>query len=133
MDLAHWGFDRWPFQHARATSFNSVGAAHDEALARLLFLIDERRRCGLLIGGTGTGKSCLFRQVRSYAERKGRCSLAIDATGMDAAELAWQLECQLLVDDNHASPIRSWSQIQQSLSNHRLVGQPVVVLLDHFD
>lgn len=134
MDLAHWGFDRWPFSHPRATGFRTVGVAHEEALARLLFLVDERRRCGWLVGSAGTGKSCLFRQVKSYAERHGRCCLSIDTTAIGDADIATQLECQLLADRGDInSPSQSWSHVQQCFLNLALVGQPIVVLLDQFD
>ncbi len=134
MDLAYWGFDRWPFARQRTMNQSRLGASHEEALARLLFLVDERRRCGLLTGGAGTGKSCLFRRVMSYAQRRGRFCLEIDATGVGATELAGRIAEQLLADcDPPATPARCWSLIQQQLANQALVGQPVVVLVDQMD
>lgn len=131
MDLAHWGFDHWPFQHSTTSDFSSAGSPHDEAMARLLFLIDERRRCGLLVGNSGTGKSCLFKQVRSYAERRGRCCVGIDLAGLTGLELALQLENELSA--GHGPSSQAWSRIQDSLLNLKLVGQPLLILLDHFD
>lgn len=134
MDLAHWGLQRWPFQHLGAAEFHTAGAVHEEALARLMFLVDERRRCGLLVGESGTGKSCLFRQVQSYSERQGRCCLAINAAGIGADDLAWQAECQLLADcDETTTPVQSWARIRQRFSQLAMVNQPVVILLDDFD
>ena len=132
MDLAYWGFGRWPFQRQRAVNHSGLGASHEEALARLLFLVDERRRCGLLTGAAGTGKSCLLRRVMSYAQRRGRFCLNIDATGVGATELAWRIAEQLLTDcEPDATPAHCWSLIQQQLANQTLVGQPVVGLVDH--
>ncbi len=134
MDLAYWGFGRWPFARQRTVNHASLGASHEEALARLLFLVDECRRCGLLTGAAGTGKSCLFRRVKSYAQRRGRFCLNIDATGVGATELAWRIAEQLLADcEPHAPPARCWSLIQQQLANQTLVGQPVVALVDQMD
>ena len=134
MDLSFWGFRHWPFARSVSERQLFVGAAHEEACARLLFLIEERRRCGLLSGATGTGKSCLLRQVQSAAMRLGRLCVRLDATGLDASEFAWQIadgchtECR--VSDSSA---QIWSSLQVRLSGLAVVGQPVVLLIDHFD
>ncbi|MBC8116953.1 MAG: AAA family ATPase, partial [Candidatus Saccharimonas sp.] len=108
--------------------------AHDEALARLLFLVEERRRCGLLSGAAGTGKSCLLRQVQSSAMRLGRLCVRVDATGLDGNELAWRVAdgCQADCDAGD-SPARLWSQLQTRFTGLAIVQQPVVALIDHFD
>ena len=134
MDLSFWGFRHWPFARSVSERHLFVGAAHEEACARLLFLIEERRRCGLLSGAAGTGKSCLLRQVQSAAMRLGRLCVRLDATGLDASEFAWQIadgchaECR--VGDSSA---QIWSSLQARLSGLAVVNQPVVVLIDHFD
>ncbi len=134
MDLSFWGFRHWPFARSVSERQLFVGAAHEEARARLLFLIEERRRCGLLSGATGTGKSCLLRQVQSAAMRLGRLCIRLDATGLDASEFAWQLadgchaECR--VSDSSA---QIWSSLQARFSGLAVVDQPVVLLIDHFD
>ena len=134
MDLAFWGFRHWPFERAASGHRPFVGASHDEALARLLFLVEERRRCGLLSGATGIGKSCLLRQVQSSAMRLGRLCVRVDATGLDGNELTWrvadgcQADCE--ADD---SPARLWSRLQTRFSGLAVVEQPVVALIDHFD
>jgi len=134
MDLAYWGFSRWPFQRQQAADSSIVGASHEEGLARLLFLVDEHRRCGLLSGATGTGKTCLFRRAASYARRQGKWCLEIDATGLDADELAWRMADQLLADcSSNMTPGRCWTLIQQQLANQALIGQPVVAVIDNLD
>ena len=134
MDLSFWGFHHWPFARSVSERHLFVGTAHEEACARLLFLIEERRRCGLLTGAAGTGKSCLLRQIQSAALRLGRQCVRLDATGLDASELAWQI-----ADGCHAdcgaddSSAQMWTSLQAQLSGLAVVGQPVVVLVDHFD
>ena len=134
MDLAFWGFRHWPFERALSGHRPFVGAAHDEALARLLFLVEERRRCGLLSGATGTGKSCLLRQVQASAMRLGRLCVRVDATGLDGHELAWRVAdgCQTDCDVGD-SPARLWSGLQTRFTGLSVVQQPVVALIDHFD
>ena len=134
MDLSFWGFRHWPFARSVNERHLFVGAAHEEACARLLFLVEERRRCGLLSGAAGTGKSCLLRKIQSAAMRLGRQCVRLDATGLDASEFAWQIadgchaECR--VSDSSA---QIWSSLQARFSGLAVVNQPVVLLVDHFD
>jgi general secretion pathway protein A len=134
MDSTYWGFSRKPFQRQGVVDDSSVGEIHEEALARLLFLIDEGHRYGLVTGAAGTGKTRLFRQIGSYARRQGRWCLEIDATGMGSDELTWQLADQMLTDcDAGTPPSRCWMLIQQQLVSRALVGQPIVILVDNLD
>ncbi|MDB5348287.1 MAG: hypothetical protein JWP89_6664 [Schlesneria sp.] len=133
MDLAYWGFSHWPFQRRQTAGDAVIGAAHDEAYARLLFVIDEQRRCGSLMGSGGTGKSCLFRRATDYARRQGRMCIAIDAASMDAVELTLQIADQMLAGCDGASSSVTWSRIQQQLANRALVRQAAVILIDNVD
>jgi len=134
MDLAYWGFTRWPFQMRRNIDFSPHGAAQEEAFARLLFLIDERRHYGVLAGASGTGKSGLLRLVKTYAQRQGRLCLEIDATGMSVTEFAQSIANETLGGGEiDAEPIHCWSRIQRQLVGLALVNQPIAVLIDNFD
>ena len=134
MDLAYWGFDRWPFDRRKSSGGPNVGASHEEAMARLMFLVDERRRCGMLTGPAGIGKSRLFRRVQSHALRHGRLCVDFDATGIEADEFVSQIAEQMFADVS-ANSVASqrWSRIQKRMSALSLVKQPIVILIDHFD
>ena len=56
MDLSYWGFQRWPFDRTFAQDRFYSSPIHEEAFARLLFLVEEFRRSGLLTGPAGTGR-----------------------------------------------------------------------------
>ena len=134
MDLAFWGFRHWPFERSASGDRPFVGAAQEEAFARLLFLVEERRRCGLLSGAAGTGKSCLLRQVQTSATRLGRLCVRVDAVGLGDNELAWRVAdgCQADCDADD-SPAKLWSRLQTRFAGLAIVQQPVVALIDHFD
>lgn len=133
MDLAYWGFDRWPFQRKREGELR-VGAVHEEALARLLFLVDEHRRCGLLTGPAGIGKTRLLREVKRHTQRQGHLCVELDATGISAIDFAWQIADQLHADcQPDSSPVKCWSHIQRQLANLAVIGQPIVILIDNID
>lgn len=134
MDLAYWGFAHWPFQSRRHGNLSPHGAAQDEAFARLLFLIDERRQVGVLTGAAGTGKSCLLQLAKTYSQRHGHRSLVINATGMGASDFAESIaDGTLGGDEIDAAPSRCWSRIQQELRALALINQPATILIDHFD
>jgi general secretion pathway protein A len=133
MDLAYWGFSHWPFQRRQTAGDAAIGAPHDEAYARLLFVIDEQRRCGSLIGPGGSGKSRLWRRAADYARRQGRMCIAIDAAAVEAAELTLLIADQMHVDCHGKSSSATWSRIQQQLANHALVRQATVVAIDNVD
>lgn len=133
MDLGYWGFTHWPFQRRSQTDSTVTGASHEEAFARLLFIIDERRRCGAIVGSPGIGKSCLFRGAAEYARRQGRICLEIDASGMDATDLLLQLAEQMNVDYRGEQSSLLWPRLQQQFANCRLVKQAIVVLADNLD
>ncbi len=134
MDLAYWSFRHWPFNRCANSDRPFVGAAYDEAFARMMFLIEERRRCGMLTGATGTGKTCLFRHLQSQALRLGRICVRINAAGLDGHEFAWRIADGCHADcDADATPARLWSSLQDCFAALAIVRQPVVTLIDHFD
>ena len=60
MHVAYWGLSRSPFTAQLNPADYYPSAVHEEALARLHFLVDSRRRLGYLLGGSGTGKSLVL-------------------------------------------------------------------------
>lgn len=134
MDLAYWGFAHWPFQPRRNCNLSPHGTAQEEALARLLFLIDERRQFGALTGAAGTGKSCLLQLAKTYSQRHGHKSMVVDASGMGGSEFAASVANEALGGDEiDVDPTRCWPRIQQQLRALALISQPATVLIDHFD
>lgn len=134
MDLAYWGFSRWPFLRHEIRSGVDVGAAYLEAQSRLIFLADEYRRCGLLTGVAGIGKTRLFRQMMRYVQRRGNACFHVDMSGISADELVWQVADRLLTNCQGvtAAP-QCWQLVQQSLAGMSLTKRSVVALFEHLD
>lgn len=134
MDLSYWGFQRWPFERTFAQDRFYSSQIHEEALARLLFLVEEHRRMGLLSGSAGTGKTYLLRLLHERAERLGRLTVRCDATGLSGIELATQIaiacHVPVAIDD---SPLRVWHGIGERFAALTLVQQSALVIVDHFD
>ena len=58
---------------ARPPTASIRAPSHDEALARLEYLVDARRRLGVLLGESGVGKSLVLRVAARAACAEGLC------------------------------------------------------------
>lgn len=110
------------------------GAIHDEALARLLFIIEQHRHCGLLFGLPGAGKSLLLQQLSRIVRRSAREVAFVDLHGRDLRETLWELCGELGLNPKfNDKSFGLWCRIQ----DHFLAGigalLPSVVILDHAD
>ncbi len=73
MYLAYWGLEQSPFRGHLDPRLFYQGPSQDEALARLHFLVDERRTLGLVLGEPGSGKSLV---LEVFARELGRVERA---------------------------------------------------------
>ena len=107
---------------------------HEEALARLSYLVEQRRRFGLMLGPAGTGKSLVLRTAAREANRLGREVAAIDLFGIDSHDLLWQLAIALRLGPterwSHAALWRAICDHWHALQSARL---PSVLLFDHLE
>ena len=93
--LVHWGLTRWPFRGTPAVDELYPTAGLTEALARIDYLVDGRRRVGLLTGESGVGKSLTLNAAALQLERHGRSVALVDATAVSAREFTWLVACGL--------------------------------------
>ena len=66
-----WGLSETPFATRLDPRFFHPSPTHEEALARLHFLVDDGRRLGLLSGSRGSGKSLLLQVFARQIRRVG--------------------------------------------------------------
>ncbi len=91
MYQSHWGLHKSPFLGCVAAEFFYAGPTHEEALARLQFLVDQRRRLGVLLGPSGSGKSWLL-ELFGHQLQQGRRPVArLSLLGVEPDEFLWQL------------------------------------------
>ena len=134
MDLGFWGFRHWPFDRSYSADRFFASQQHDEAMARMLFLVEESRRCGILVGPSGTGKTFLLKLLQQRSERLGRLTVRCEATGIEGEEFIGQIAvgCNAAVDPN-ATSARIWSGLRARFAALAVIRQPLVILIDHFD
>ena len=130
----YWGRNDLALQGPLGQGGLIVTPPHEEALARLEYLVGQRRRFGLLLGPAGTGKSFVLRAAAREAKRLGREVATIDLFGIDSHDLLWQLALALRLGPterwSHAALWRSVCDHWHALHSARL---PSVLLFDHLE
>jgi len=95
MYQTHWGLRESPFRGCLDPKSFYQSPTHEEALARLHFLVEHGRRLGLLTGPSGSGKSLLLEVFGSQLRRHGLPVARLNLLGLEPAEMLWQLADRL--------------------------------------
>ncbi len=123
-----------PFAEAASAALYFPSQVHEEALARMLYLVEERDRCGLLTGAAGTGKSTVLLRLHRQLSRTGWKSCRLDLAGLDHATLLHRIAAELGANPEAiADPLVLWDQLELILEAAARVQQPWVLLMDHAD
>ena len=131
MQLDHWQLTASPFPTLLDADHYYPSAGHDEALARLEYLVDARRRLGVLLGEAGVGKSLVLRVAAQRLARRGCAVVAIDTVGLGTRELWWQLAAGLGAAPREAADVvQLWRQVADRVAENRLQQIPTVLLVD---
>ena len=102
---AHWGLRESPFPSGLAPRLFYQSPSHEEALARLEFLVEQRQRLGLLLGQSGTGKSLILDRLATNLRHHGAEVANLSLLSVDLHEFLWLLAADLgLNPDRKATP-----------------------------
>lgn len=130
----HWGLSESPFRNGLDPRRFHKSVAHDEALARLHFLTDRRRRLGVLLAGPGCGKSLLLEVFAGELRRSGREVAVVGLAGISEHELLWQLSARLGLNPGSSTrACRLWQKLVDRVGENRRQGIDTVFLLDDAD
>lgn len=131
MQLTHWGIEHSPFRTLPDAGQFYPTAGHNEALARIEYLVEARRRLGVLVGPAGVGKSLVLRVVGRNLSRRGRAVVLVDALGLGPRELAWQVAAGLgAAPREDADLAHTWRLIADRVTENRLQQRDTVLLVD---
>jgi general secretion pathway protein A len=131
---SHWGLSESPFASRLSTKWFHESPVHDEALARLFYLIEQRRGFGLLSGTSGTGKTLTLRHLAEQIRRSQRRVASVDTLGMDGHELLWQLAVSLgLTPREDESRWNLWRRVTDHTKALQLARVQTVFLFDHLE
>jgi type II secretory pathway predicted ATPase ExeA len=134
MFAAYWGLSTSPFTNPLQTGWFHEGPVHEEALARLFFLIEQQRGFGLVNGDPGTGKSLTLKFLSDQVRRSQRQVTCLNLAGLDGTELLWQLALQMqLTPSESESRWSLWRRIADHLTGLRLFRTQSVLMFDHLE
>lgn len=130
----HWGLDVSPYRDGVDPKFYHRGPVHEEALARMHFLVENGRRLGLLVGTAGTGKSSTLEILAADLRRTGTPVAKVDLLGIDSRELIWQIATAWRTT---ALPGESeavlWRRLADRITEFRMQKIGCVALFDNAD
>lgn len=131
---SHWGLSESPFASRLSTKWFHESPVHDEALARLFYLIEQRRGFGLLSGSSGTGKTLTLKHLAEQIRRSQRRLASVDTLGMDGHELLWQLAVSLgLTPRDGESRWNLWRRVTDHTKALQMARVQTVFLFDHLE
>jgi general secretion pathway protein A len=130
----YWGLRFRPFRGEDGLAAYVPSPAHDEALARLHYLVEGNHRLGLLLGAMGTGKSLVLEVAAHEWKLVGATVAKTSLRARDARETLGAIARGWTLDvDAHAPPFDLWHAISDRLAQNRWERAPLVVLLDDAD
>jgi len=93
---AHWGLSRTPFTKELATSMLFASAAHQEAVARVGWIITERA-LGVVCGEVGAGKTVAARAATAILDSSRYTIIYLPNPAIGARGIYTQIVTALLV------------------------------------
>ncbi len=124
----HWGLTDSPFQRCMIAQRLLKSPPHDEALARLHFLVERNRRLALLTGPPGCGKTHVLALFGETMRRRGAQVVRLNLRGHDAHRFLWEVAVGLGANPrHHDSAFVLWRRVEDRLAANRY--QQVLTLL----
>ena len=131
---SHWGLEKPPFRACHDPCLFYRAPAHDEALARMHFLVEQHQRMGLLIGDEGSGKSFLLRFFADELRHDGAAVARIGLEGLEPVEVLWHILQSLRSNPSpRESMVSLWRRLEDRLKVNRYQETDTVILLDDAD
>jgi len=111
-----------------------VGAAEEEALARIEWLVLERGRCGLVVADEGLGKSHLLAMAARRCGGLGAEVATLSLHGLPSGEWLELLLARLPLDAmSRAAGDRPWLILEDRIRENTLMERPTVLAFDDVD
>ena len=134
MQLANWGMSESPFRAQDRIRFFFASPTHDEALARLGFLVESGHSLGILSGHDGVGRSTVLEVFALGSRQQGHVVCQMNLLGVDERSFLWTLAAGLGCNPRAAEePFTLGRRVSDRLRELALTGRTAVLLLDDAD
>lgn len=121
---------RMPFGIAPDPDFLYLSPNHNEALAHLLYGIDQRKGLMVLTGEVGCGKTTLLQTLERRLRERNFSIVNIPNPMVTERELLSAILDELEVSKRSESPIEMMKQIQRALQQAEREGHEIVLTID---
>ncbi len=126
----YWGLKEKPFENTPDPKFFYNSPQHEEALARMLYVIREGKGAGLLTGVYGCGKTLLSRSLLKELERDVYKVAIITNPNLDDIEMLRMIVYSL---SGIEAPVRKTDilvKLENILKNNLMDGKKSVIIID---
>jgi type II secretory pathway predicted ATPase ExeA len=130
--LEHFGLEREPFSNAPDARFYYNSEQHQQALVRLMHVVDSSKGLAVVIGGVGTGKTTLARRLLNcLPEDRYQSSLLVMVhSGVTPEWILTRISLQLGVESPAMDRLTLLKQLYDRLLQIEESGRKAVVLID---
>jgi general secretion pathway protein A len=130
----YWGLRANPFRGEGGAESYVPSPVHDEAQARLHYLIEANHRVGVLLGPSGSGKSLMLDLLAQQWRAVGANVAKTSLLARDAHETLWSIACGWSLSfDGRAGLFEIWRGLADKLTENRWCHVPTLALIDDAD
>lgn len=134
MYLDHWRLDHSPFSTKVDPQRIYPSESLEEAVARIDYLVAERRRVGVLLGERGLGKTAALAVAQKQLSERGAMVCTVDALGLSRRELLWQVAEGLQASPDPADDdARLWRRLADRVRHNKWQQRDTLLLVDDTD
>ncbi|MFO7956543.1 MAG: AAA family ATPase [Candidatus Brocadiia bacterium] len=129
MYLEHFGLTSFPFNTAPDPRFYYPSAKHREALACLLYVIEQHKGFALITGEIGAGKTMLCRATLERLDESVDAAVIVNTT-LSPLEFLQAVAVEFGVDIEGAGKIALLKALQSNLAERHGAGRNSVLIVD---
>jgi len=134
MHCTNGGLCPSPFRNAGDGPCFFGSSTHQEALARLHFLLRQGRSLGILTGADGTGKSLVLARFIEEVRHAGQPACSVSLLGLEPREFLWGIAAGLRAGPRTKDdPFALWRSLGDRLRENQLLNLPTTIVLDDAD
>ena len=130
MYLDHWGFRQPPFTNVPSRSMFYRSAQHEEALRRLLYVIEHRKGVAMLTGEVGCGKTTVTKALADHLNRDRVRLQMISNPALSPEELIKAILLKLGGSAVNGSKTLMLDELQKILAGNAAAGFSTVLAID---